>query len=41
MLSISALAFVAGQEAVDSESSEASDSSLSDDFKLKIGEVPE
>ena len=39
LLSLSALALVVAQDVVDSESSEESD--LSEELKLKIGEVPE
>lgn len=41
LLSLSALALVVAQEVVDSESSEESENDLSEDLKLKIGEVPE
>lgn len=41
LLSLSALALVAAQDVVDSESSKESKNDLSEDLKLKIGEVPE
>jgi len=41
LLSLSALALVAAQDVVDSESSEESENDLSEELKLKIGEVPE
>ena len=40
LLSLSALALVVAQDVVDSESSEESEN-LSEELKLKIGEVPE
>ena len=41
LLSLSALALVAAQDVVDSESSKESENDLSEELKLKIGEVPE
>ena len=41
LLSLSVLALVVAQEAVDSESSEESENDLSEELRLKIGEVPE
>jgi putative Ca2+/H+ antiporter (TMEM165/GDT1 family) len=41
LLSLSALALVAAQDFVDSESSKESKNDLSEELKLKIGEVPE
>lgn len=41
LLSLSALALVVAQEVVDSESSEESKNDISEELKLKIGEVPE
>jgi len=41
LLSLSVLALVVAQEVVDSESSEESENDLSEELKLKIGEVPE
>lgn len=41
LLSLSALALVAAQDVVDSESSKESKNDLSEELKLKIGEVPE
>lgn len=41
LLSLSVLALVVAQEVVDSESSEDSENDLSEELKLKIGDVPE